>query len=204
MTNENDLIQKLMISKKIMDRHNEIPRSGASGSQNMNENYSYETPQSPQTPDVFYSDAPPSKFNIPEEYLPQTQTVSSPPKPLVVTEEKIKNSKLPDAIKKLMIENPIQQPNTMAGPTLSDDLIERASRLMNENKSQQNFSQSKQTKPQQMMNGDLKKMMKEVLEEILKENGLITESETKSQDTFQFKVGKHIFEGKITKVKKLQ
>jgi hypothetical protein len=29
-----------------------------------------------------------------------------------------------------MIEHPIDQPNTMAGPTLSNDLIEAASRLM--------------------------------------------------------------------------
>jgi hypothetical protein len=41
------------------------------------------------------------------------------------------NSKLPDEIKKLMIENPIVQPQ-MNGPTLSDELLDGAARLMNQ------------------------------------------------------------------------
>ena len=31
MDSQNDLIQKLMISKKIMDRHNQMPRGNSSG-----------------------------------------------------------------------------------------------------------------------------------------------------------------------------
>ena len=46
-------------------------------------------------------------------------------------------------------------------------------------------------------------MMRETIEEVLRENGLITETTSKSQDLFTFKVGKHIFEGKINKIKKL-
>ena len=34
-------------------------------------------------------------------------------------------------------------------------------------------------------------------------NGLITESSEKSNEVFTFKVGKHVFEGKVTKIKKL-
>ena len=46
-------------------------------------------------------------------------------------ENKILNSKLPDEIKRLMIEQPIVQPNSMTGGvTLSDDVIEGATRLM--------------------------------------------------------------------------
>jgi len=197
MTNENEFLQKLMISKKIMDRHNEMPRSGAAGG--VNENYSHNTITSPEL-ETFNS--APSKFNIPEEYIPESQSVSSVQKPLVVTEERIKNSKLPDAIKKLMIENPINQPQQYT-PTLSNDLIEKAARLMGDNKSAPNSQPQKTSSNQQSTNGDLKKMVKEAVEEILRENGLITESETKSQETFQFRVGKHIFEGKIMKVKKL-
>ena len=47
-------------------------------------------------------------------------------------------------------------------------------------------------------------MIREVIEDVLRENGLITESETKSNETFKFRVGKHLFEGKLTKVKRIQ
>jgi uncharacterized protein (DUF2344 family) len=46
--------------------------------------------------------------------------------------------------------------------------------------------------------------MKEVVQEVLKENGLITESTSKSDEIMMIKVGKHLFEGKISKVKKLK
>ena len=39
--------------------------------------------------------------------------------------------------------------------------------------------------------------------EVLKENGMFTESSEKSNDSFKFQVGKHIFEGKLTRVKKM-
>ena len=38
---------------------------------------------------------------------------------------------------------------------------------------------------------------------VLKENGLVMESAEKSNEIFSFKVGKHVFEGKVTKIKKL-
>jgi DUF917 family protein len=46
-------------------------------------------------------------------------------------------------------------------------------------------------------------MIKEAVRETLKEQGLIAESTEKTNEIFSFKVGKHIFEGKITKVKKI-
>jgi len=46
-------------------------------------------------------------------------------------------------------------------------------------------------------------MINEAVTKSLKENGLITESSEKSNEIFSFKVGKHIFEGKVTKIKKL-
>jgi hypothetical protein len=49
----------------------------------------------------------------------------------------------------------------------------------------------------------LKKLLREVVEEVLQENGLIAESTQKSNEIFSFKVGKHIFEGKVTKIKKI-
>jgi hypothetical protein len=76
-------------------------------------------------------------YNIPQEVMVQQQ----PQQPVVqqsvtmnqpVSEDAIKNSKLPDEIKKLMMENPIAQPQ-MGGPVLSDDIIEGATRLMGQN-----------------------------------------------------------------------
>ena len=49
----------------------------------------------------------------------------------------------------------------------------------------------------------LKEMIREVIEDVLHENGLLIESETKSNDIFKFRVGDHIFEGKVTKIKKV-
>ena len=46
-------------------------------------------------------------------------------------------------------------------------------------------------------------MIKEVVQEVLKENGLIVESTSKSNEVLSFRVGQHIFEGKITKIKKI-
>jgi hypothetical protein len=41
------------------------------------------------------------------------------------------------------------------------------------------------------------------VEDVLKENGLLVESTKKSNDVFKFRVGQHIFEGKVTKVRKI-
>jgi hypothetical protein len=86
---------------------------------------------------------------------------------------------------------------------LSNDVIEKAARLMGENKKIVQSSNTQTSKPSQSQSNDLRKIVREELEKILTENGIIAESESKSNEVFQFKVGKHIFEGKITKVKKL-
>ena len=121
--------------------------------------------------------------------------------------ERIMSSKLPDAIKQLMIEHPIQQPDSTSGPVLSDELIEKASRLMNNGKTNSiqevNYKSQNNTQSTQS-NQDLKSLLKEVVEEVLMENGILSESTTKSNEVFSFKVGKHIFEGKLLKIKKLK
>jgi hypothetical protein len=50
---------------------------------------------------------------------------------------------------------------------------------------------------------DIKQIVKETVEEVLRENGLLVESESKSNDLFKFRVGQHIFEGRLTNVKKV-
>jgi hypothetical protein len=47
-------------------------------------------------------------------------------------------------------------------------------------------------------------MLKEVVKEVLKENGLLIESVNKTNETMVIRVGQHIFEGKISKIKKVK
>jgi hypothetical protein len=190
-----DLIQKLMISKKIMDKSDNIKRVEVSS---INEsNYS----ESPVGVEEFST--PQAKYNIPQDLMVENKPVQT--KQFTNTKDKILNSKLPDAIKQLMIEHPIQQPQQNT-PTISNEIIEKAARLMNQGKETivETVNQKKQTVPQQPINSDLRKMLKEVVTEVLTEKGIIHESEQKSQQSVQIKVGDHIFEGKITKIKKLK
>jgi hypothetical protein len=193
-----DFIKKLMVSKQIMDRHNEIPRSGSNGGLGNGLNESRI-----DTPQIYSPEPVQASYNIPSEYIEPKPTVK--PNPAVMTEDRIKNSKLPDAIKDLMLKHPIKQPETFS-PSLSNDVIERAARLMNENKTitQTSNKQNTTNSRPQNSNSDLKKIVKEVLEELLTEHGIISESEQKTDEVFQFKVGKHIFEGKISRIKKLK
>jgi hypothetical protein len=192
----NDLMQKLVVAKKIMDRHNSTPRGNAS--------------PSISAPQLESFNAPPAMYNIPQEFVSeQKQQVQQQPQAPV--KDRILNSKLPDEIKKLMIEHPIEQPNTMGGPSLSNDLIEAAARLMKTDAAgNTTFQEQKQPNQQPQSIGSgldynvLRRMMKDVVEEVLTEKGLVTESTQKTKETMQFKVGQHLFEGVITKIKKLK
>jgi hypothetical protein len=204
--NESDLMSKLAASKAIMDS----PKFGKSNS-GMGGGL---PPTSLQDFDM-----PQAKYNIPQEYLQETPQSNQPylselprvnTKPVGnPTVDAIKNSKLPDEIKRLMMEHPISQPQQPEA-TLSNDLIERASRLMKEKDSGYvpESAKPKQVQQQTQVNGSidyklLQKMINEAVNKALQENGLIMESTEKSNEIFSFKVGKHIFEGKVTKIKKL-
>lgn len=196
------LLQKLAISKQIMDRHNQMERGqsdrGVSIPQQNLQNF----------------DIPSAKYNIPQEFLQEntpsvqvssTSKISAPP-----SIDAIKKSRLPDEIKRLMIEHPIEKPQ-QASFNISDDLIERASRLMKEQPNNYIPDSAKtKTAPQTSIptkqtssNPDFKKLIQEAVEETLRKHGVISESSEKTNEIFSFKVGKHIFEGKITKVKKI-
>ena len=209
MSNEMDLFEKLAISKKIMDAHNRIPTGNVSQSIN-----SYNSPSVESYEPVRGS------YNIPQEFLQESQVTEpylasipkSPSAPKPLTSDRVMASKLPDAIKRLMIEHPIEVPNSMGngGSVLSDELVERATRLMGTNASGNQVNQPKQriqeqvpTQQPQFNNKQLREMLKEVVEEVLSENGILAESTQKSNAVFSFKVGKHIFEGKVTKIKKI-
>lgn len=190
----NDLMQKLMVSKQIMDRHNEMDKGIAPKK------------STPQQLVREYDESPvPATYNIPEEYLASSQPAQVSKAPAVMTEDRIMNSKLPEAIKKLMMEHPISQPQQYQA-TISDDVIEKASRLMGTKK--ETVVESKKQPSTSMSNGltaaDIKRLVRETVEEVLSENGLMVESTQKSNEIMTIKVGKHIFEGKISKVKKVQ
>jgi hypothetical protein len=203
MNSEAELLQKLMVSKQIMDKHNDIGRGNARNI-SMGEDYS--------SPMVESFNAPSAKYNIPQDLLEETKSYSQPKQPSIPTEDRIASSKLPDEIKRLMMEHPIQQPTmgVSSNAVLSDELVERASRLMNTNAKgdQINENRKRPTQPQQQVNSslsakDIRDIVRETVEDVLKENGLLVESETRSSDMFKFRVGQHLFEGKVIKVKKL-
>jgi hypothetical protein len=215
MTNENDLMMRLVNAKKIMNKHNEIGRGGLPTTIN-------------DTPRVETYNQPNATYNIPQEYMSESSTmghmqnddVNYPllsesamnEKNLTKTyspapSERIMSSKLPDAIKQLMIEHPIHQPDNplSGGAQISNELVERASRLMNTNAKGEQPIQRKPIQEQQVQQtGDLKSMVMEAVREVLSENGLITESVSKTNDVFSFRVGSHVFEGKVTKIKKVK
>ena len=197
-----NLMEKLAVSKKIMEKHNGTPRT--------------------QGGSLPMADNPNASYNIPQDMLQQPpqqqQTISQPSmsnEP--VTENAIKNSKLPDAIKRLMLDNPIVQPQSN-GPALSNDIIEGAARLMKNNSTPQpnelvNTQQPlKEVSSSTSLNNDLKQMIRDVVRdtvrdvvrEELKSSGMVTEGNQKVNETLSLRVGKHVFEGKVLKVKKVK
>jgi hypothetical protein len=200
--NENDLFSKLAISKKIMDIHNTKPRT--QNTTNYNNDISVQEFNTPK-----------SSYNIPQEYMSESAVRQQIPQN-TNTKDKILQSKLPDEIKRLMIEHPIEQPkSTGSGSILSDELIEKATRLMNNDiannvnpyqpkKQQVQESSISHTTTSNLDKNVLKNIIRETIEEVLSENGLLVESTTKTNDVFQFRVGSHIFEGKVTKIKKVK
>jgi hypothetical protein len=193
----NDLMSKLALSKKIMDKHNEIPRAGADSVVR-------------NTPQIENFNPVPASYNIPQEFV--NEEVKSNYKDAQPTQDRIINSKLPDEIKKLMIENPIEKPNVpgMGGSFLSEEVIQGAQKLMGTNQKQQsqpqtqNFSGIDMNSLKQMIRDTVRDTVRDVVREELSKSGMLTESESKSNDSLQMRVGKHVFEGKITKIKKVQ
>jgi hypothetical protein len=208
-------MEKLALSKAIMDK-----ADGIKSTNSMNGGLPPTSLQEMNSPESF--NIPTAKYNIPAEFLQESNTPQQPylsnvprenTKPVgVPTVDAIKNSKLPDEIKRLMMEHPIGQPQQQS-TTISNELIEKASRLMKQNgggymPESAKPKQTTQQQPQSTPNGGIdykliQKMINEAVNNALKENGLIVESSEKSNEVFNFKVGKHIFEGKVTKIKKL-
>jgi hypothetical protein len=91
--------------------------------------------------------------------------------------------------------------------SISNELIEKASRLMK--KQDSNYipeSAKEKVSPPQTSSIDydlIQEMIEEAVNKALRKNNLLIESTEKTNEQFSFRVGKHVFEGKVTKVKKI-
>jgi hypothetical protein len=205
-----DLMQRLAVSKKIMERSETI-KSGDQRNINI--------------PQVEEFNPVQATYNLPADMVNE-QTAErkyhDPSQPL--EEGRILNSKLPDEIKRLMIEQPIVQPSSVGGTSeISEEVIQGAQRLMNLNsnkisdlpKKQVTESSNINVQPSNSSNinvSEIKSMIRDVvrdtvrdvIREELKDAGMLVESTTNSNEVIQFKVGQHLFIGKVTKIKKLE
>ena len=178
----NDLMMKLVQAKKVMNK----VETGSFERGNVNENV---------------------LLSSPEEYVNSTQTESpASVRPMSAPSvDKIQNSKLPDAIKRAMIENPI--PQISLNDTLDMDFVKGAKRLME----QEGVSSKKpQSQPKQSVGTNIdmnaiavliENTVRKVMDEKL--NQILTAQTTSSiNENLVLKVGDSIFKGKITGVNK--
>ena len=199
-----DLMQRLAVSKKIMEKSEQI-----------------KTTDSRKINMPIVEDFQPvnATYNLPNDLMESTapSKYHDPTKPM--DQDRIMSSKLPDEIKRLMIEQPIVQPQGLGSTTISDEVIAGAQRLMNQNKisdlkpeinERTDVFESKQSSNinvseiKNMIRDVVRDTVRDVIREELKDAGMLVESTTNSNEVIQFKVGNHIFIGKVTKVKKVQ
>lgn len=178
---QNDLMSKLVQAKKVMNKVDK----GNYEKGNINEA-------------TLLSD-PEEMMRSQEPAAPKMQAQGTP------SIDKINNSRLPDNIKKAMIENPISQ--ISLNDTLDMDFIKGAKRLME----QEGVSTRPSAQPKQTIvnnNIDMNAMavlientVRKVMDEKL--NQILTASTTSSiNENLVLKVGDSIFRGKITGVNK--
>ena len=181
-----DLMSKLVQAKKVMNK----VESGTYQKGNVNEEVLRMAPE-----------------EINQNQLPIVNTRSGKGDK-VVNVEKINNSKLPDAIKKAMIENPIPQITLNDG--IDMDLIKGAKKLM-EREGMISKPSSKVSNTAQINHNSLdlattltpiiENVVRKVLDEKLTQ--ILTAHQTQSMnENLILKVGDSIFKGKITGVNK--
>lgn len=179
---ENDLMHKLVQAKKVMNKVD----SGNFERGHVNEQ-------------ILKSD--------PED-VANLQNVQPSQKPVNkhLNTEKINNSKLPDVIKKAMIENPI--PQITLNDNINMDFIQGAKKLMEREGLSKKPTQRLQENNQAYSNIDMSSLstlientIRKVLDEKL--NQILTAQQTATiNENLVLKVGDSIFKGKITGVNK--
>jgi hypothetical protein len=176
-----DLMKKLVQAKKVMNKVD----GGDYERGNINEAALLSSPE--------------EIINQPVEYSQPTQHKQS-----VVDKNRIENSKLPDAIKRAMMENPI--PQISLSDNLDMDFVKGAKRLMEQEglgKKQPPKQQPTFQQPQTMDMNALSLMIENTVRKVLDEklNQILIAQETKSiNENLVLKVGDSIFKGKITGV----
>lgn len=184
---ENDLMRKLVNAKKVMNKVD----NGDYQTGNINES-------------AFLTDT--DELMKSEEPRVQQRQQGTP------SVQKIKESKLPDAIKQAMIENPI--PQISLNETLDMDFVKGAKRLMEQEGVSSKKPQTQQRKQQvnesytQQSNIDMTSLatlientVRKVMDEKL--NQILTAQQTQTiNETLVLKVGDSVFKGKITGVNK--
>jgi hypothetical protein len=177
-----DLMQKLVNAKKVMNK----VEGGNYQTGNVNTDVLFSNPE-----------------QVAENYNMQqnpTRNVTAP-----ANSDRIANSKLPDAIKKAMMENPI--PQISLNESIDMDFVKGAKRLMEqEGISTKQPQQTRQN--QQSANIDMNAIavlientVRKVMDEKL--NQILTAQQTQSiNENLVLKVGDSVFKGKITGVGK--
>jgi len=186
----NDLMRKLVTAKKVMDK----VETGSFERGNVNE-------------EILRSS--------PEEISQYQPEMTTPMKSNgVPTVDRIQNSKLPDAIKKAMIENPI--PQISLNDSIDMDFVKGAKRLMEQEgmiTKKSNTTQTTKTYLSEANTSDLVTKLTPIIENIIRKTlddivdkkltQILTAQQTASiNENLVLKVGDSIFKGKITGVNK--
>jgi hypothetical protein len=182
---QNDLMMKLVQAKKVMNK----VETGSFERGNVDESVLRADPE-----------------ELSAQYNQQPQSRSSQPQQTNVS--RIMESKLPDAIKKAMIENPI--PQISLTDSLDINFVEKTKRLMeSEGVSTKKSTNKQQSSSPSYNSSDLvpiiENIVRKTVTEILdaKLNQILTAQQTLSiNENLVLKVGDSIFKGKITGVNK--
>lgn len=181
----NSLMEKLVNAKKVMNK----VETGDFSKGHVNENILSSSPEEV------------AQMN---NITPTSSPVRTP-----VNIDRINNSKLPDAIKKAMIENPIQQ--ISLNDNLNMDFIQNAKKLMEREglskktplKSQQTYTTQQNNNIPNFDMNSLSTLIENTIRKVLDEklNQLLTAHQTATiNENLVLKVGDSIFKGKITGV----
>ena len=183
----NDLMQRLVQAKKVLNKVDSGNYQKGNIDESMiNRNDDYDD----------YDEIP-----VQTPPTPNMRSVSQP-----MNADRIQNSKLPDAIKKAMMENPISQ--ISLNDTLDMDFVKGAKRLMEAENAAARPPQAKKSTQQVGGNIDMNAIatlientVRKVMDEKL--NQILSASTTQSiNENLVLKVGDSIFKGKITGVNK--
>jgi hypothetical protein len=195
---EDDLMSKLSAAKKIMNTNVKPTKKGVN-------NYVDYDDETPINENVVYSD--------PEGLLDTQQLVSVPRNTSATTSiNRINESRLPENIKRAMIENPIVQPDISLTNSLDIKLVQKAKKLMDDGNPNKQIQESRQPVKQQSTNNInineiisaftpiIENSIRKILDEKLTQ--ILTAKDTASiNENLVLKVGDSIFKGKITGVR---